>query len=57
MKTNLRKELDREISSKLLLKDATTWQIIRQLYRRFDTEVWMIAAFGLLAYEVWNKLG
>jgi hypothetical protein len=34
MKTAFRKDMDKEIASKLLLKNSTLWQIVRHLWGR-----------------------
>lgn len=40
MKTKLRKGITLELESKLLLIDATGWQITKSLYRKHTSEVW-----------------
>ena len=40
MKTNLKKSIDKELESKLLLVDASVFQIMKSLYRKHTSEVW-----------------
>lgn len=56
MKTQLRKGIDKDISDKLLLKDASTWRILKQLYARYDTDIWITAFWLSIAIDIWRKL-
>lgn len=51
----------RKVAERAVFKDMTTWGIIygglSELYRRFDTELYAVASFTLLAYIVWQRLG
>lgn len=54
MKTKFRKDLDREIQSKLLLKDATLWAITRHLLARIASR--LKQAYGNHTQLVWESL-
>jgi hypothetical protein len=40
MRTTLKKSIDKELESKLLLQDASLWQVTKSLYRKHTSEVW-----------------
>ena len=42
----------RELSTSSML-----YGVGREIYRRYDTECWMLVSFGLLGWTVWNRLG
>jgi hypothetical protein len=47
MKTQIRKEVDKGIADKLLLKDASVFQIIKQLHRSHKVTMVEIFVLGL----------
>jgi hypothetical protein len=53
MKTQFRKELNRDIKDRLLLKDASMWAITKHVYKRFEVEILYTAVltqFMLIAF-------
>lgn len=57
MKTNLRKSINKDLYAGMLLKDATMWQIVKHLYKRYTAEIWAAAFFISIAVDIYNKLG
>lgn len=54
MKTNLRKQFDKEISNKLLLKNASVWAISKHLMCRLG--LWLKSQYKAHTQLVWESL-
>lgn len=50
-------KVEREFMFKNLSSGQIVWGAVRELYRRYDTEVYMIGTFSLFGYIIANKLG
>lgn len=51
----------RKVAERSVFKDMSTNSIIlgglKELYKRFDTEIYALVSFSLLAYIVYQRLG
>ena len=57
MKTQLRKDMDKEMKDKILLKDASFLRIVLHTCRKWNTEIWFLAFCISIAVDIWIKLG